>query len=155
MVGAVGPQNMMPQPEAGPGKRAMAVGQQAKLAVAEAKAAGGELPRNAQGMAASAIAKGADAASIFAGLTAPDAPIDDSATGGVDAGGDAVAPDDTVTTPPIVSDPPPEPDAAETATDAATDAGVTAPQPEGSTGIVVDSAGIALDLLDGQTETAG
>lgn len=54
------------------GKRADAPGQQAKAAVAMAREAGVDLPRNAQGVAASAIARGADAASVFAGLMMPD-----------------------------------------------------------------------------------
>lgn len=59
-------------PPAGPGKSGMAVGQIAKQAVAEARASGIDLPSNAQGMAASQIAKGADPASIFAALIAPE-----------------------------------------------------------------------------------
>ncbi|PWJ16988.1 hypothetical protein [Jannaschia seohaensis] len=80
-----------------PGKSAQAVGQMAKVAVAEAKAAGVELPKNAQGLAASSIAGGADPSSVFAALTTPppveegDAPSgdpevvsDDVPTGAVD-----------------------------------------------------------------------
>lgn len=48
------------------GKSAMAPGQQAKAAVSAARAAGVDLPKNAQGLAASQIAKGAEAASVFA-----------------------------------------------------------------------------------------
>lgn len=59
------------------GKSAQAVGQMAKGAVAEAKAAGVELPKNAQGMAASAIAQGADPSSVFAALVTPD-PVSDA-----------------------------------------------------------------------------
>lgn len=59
---------------AGPGKSAMAPGQLAKVAVAEARAAGVEVPKNAQGLAASQIAKGADPASIFAAQIAALAP---------------------------------------------------------------------------------
>ncbi len=44
----------------------MAPGQQAKAAVAAARAAGVDMPANAQGLAASQIAKGADAGSLFA-----------------------------------------------------------------------------------------
>lgn len=51
-----------------PGKSAQSVGHQAKAAVAEAKAAGIDLPKNAQGMAASAIAQGAEPGSVFAAL---------------------------------------------------------------------------------------
>ena len=49
-----------------PGKAAQSVGHIAKAAVAEARAAGVDLPKNAQGMAASAIAQGAEPASVFA-----------------------------------------------------------------------------------------
>lgn len=46
-------------------KRASAVGQQAKAAVSAAREAGLDLPKNAQGLAASQIAKGAEPSSIF------------------------------------------------------------------------------------------
>ncbi len=56
-----------PAPTTAPrGKSAMAPGQQAKAAVAAARAAGVDMPANAQGLAASQIAKGADAGSLFA-----------------------------------------------------------------------------------------
>lgn len=51
-----------------PGKLAQAVGQIAKAAVAEARAAGVDLPKNAQGFAASSIAHGAEASSVFAAM---------------------------------------------------------------------------------------
>ena len=51
-----------------PGKAAQAVGHMAKAAVAEAKSLGVDLPKNAQGMAASAIARGAEASSVFAAI---------------------------------------------------------------------------------------
>ena len=63
-----------------PGKSAQAVGQMAKIAVTEAKAAGVDLPKNAQGMAASAISKGADPSTVFAALATPDPIADDVAT---------------------------------------------------------------------------
>ncbi len=49
-----------------PGNSANAVGQLAKQAVSAAQEAGIALPKNAQGFAASQIARGADAASLFA-----------------------------------------------------------------------------------------
>lgn len=55
-----------------PGKSAQSVGHMAKAAVSEAKAAGLDLPKNAQGFAASAIARGADASTVFAALVVPD-----------------------------------------------------------------------------------
>ena len=54
-----------------PGKSGQAVGQLAKNVVAAAKAAGVDFPSNAQGLAASQIAKGADPASIFAAQVSP------------------------------------------------------------------------------------
>ena len=73
MIGAIGDQAAAySRPSAAdPGKRADAVGQQAKAAVAAARETGLELPKNAQGVAASGIARGADPASIFAALVAP------------------------------------------------------------------------------------
>ena len=74
-----------------PGRSGQSVGHMAKAVVADAKAAGVELPKNAQGLAASAIAKGADPASVFAALVNPDpdepsvsdipAPVPDNTTG--------------------------------------------------------------------------
>lgn len=58
------------------GNSAMAVGQIAKQLVKDAIAAGAELPKNAQGMAASAVARGADPASVFAAQVAEDVPPD-------------------------------------------------------------------------------
>ena len=55
-----------------PGNSANSVGHQAKAAVAAAKEAGIDVPRNAQGMAASAIAQGAEPGSVFAALTVPE-----------------------------------------------------------------------------------
>ena len=59
-----------------PGKSAQSVGHLAKTAVADARAEGAELPRNAQGLAASQIARGADPASIFAGIIAAQMPVE-------------------------------------------------------------------------------
>ena len=61
-----------------PGKSGQSVGHLAKQAVAAARDAGVDLPRNAQGAAASQIAHGADPASIFAALAAP---VDPGETG--------------------------------------------------------------------------
>ena len=61
----------------GPGRSWQSVGHLAKRAVAAAEASGADLPRNARGMAASAIAKGADPASVFAAFVTP---ADDPAT---------------------------------------------------------------------------
>ncbi len=49
----------------GPGKSMQGVGQQAKLAVAGAREAGLEVPANAQGRMASAVARGIDPGSFF------------------------------------------------------------------------------------------
>lgn len=57
----------------GTGKRAEAIGHQAKAAVAAAREAGAEMPKNAQGLAASAVARGMDPASLFAARISEDA----------------------------------------------------------------------------------
>ena len=49
-----------------PGKSAQSIGHQAKAAVEIARANDTELPKNAQGAAASAIARGADPQSVLA-----------------------------------------------------------------------------------------
>ena len=77
----------------GPGKSANAVGQLAKQAVSAAQEAGITLPKNAQGFAASQIARGADPASLFAVQTddvlddAPDMTADEAGAPVVTAGG--------------------------------------------------------------------
>ena len=80
------------------GKSAASVGHLAKAAVAAAQEAGVDLPKNAQGLAASQIAKGADPASLFAAVVSdedptvnPVAPEDETAVP------DDVAPGDEVT----------------------------------------------------------
>ena len=80
----------------GPGKKMDAVGQQAKAAVNAAREAGIELPKNAQGMAASGLARGADPETLFASLVTPEDPT---------VPDDPVVPDD-----PIVPDDPTVPD---------------------------------------------
>ena len=108
------------------GKSAQSVGHMAKAAVAQAAAAGADLPSNAQGLAASQIARGADPASVFAafvpqvdpagdaepvgeGMTPADGAVVDGATpdidvvpptGVTDADGDAVIPGPTQETDP-------------------------------------------------------
>jgi hypothetical protein len=77
-----------------PGGRAGAVGQMAKAAVAEARAAGVDLPGNAQGLAASQIARGADPATVFAALVTP-----------VGDGTDTVESPDAETPAPVDGDP--------------------------------------------------
>ena len=78
MIGATSQSaNMAPQETAGPGKKMQSVGHLAKRAVAAAMEAGIDLPKNAQGMAASAIAKGADPASVFDALVQPEDPVAD------------------------------------------------------------------------------
>ena len=85
MIGAIGDQaSAYARPSAADaGRRGEAVGQQAKAAVSAARDAGAELPKNAQGLAASGIARGADPASIFAALVTEVAPAD----AGRDVGG--------------------------------------------------------------------
>jgi len=86
MIGAIGDQAAAYTRPSGAdaGRRGEAVGQQAKAAVSAAREAGAELPKNAQGLAASGIARGADPASIFAALVSEVAPTDASGdVGGV------------------------------------------------------------------------
>ena len=81
------------------GKSAQSAGHLAKAAVAEARAAGAELPKNAQGMAASQIAHGADPGSVFAGIIAAQMQVEpvetsaDQAAAAYDAATDATATD--------------------------------------------------------------
>ena len=63
--------------------RGAAVGQQAKAAVAAAREGGLDLPKDAQGIAASAIAHGAVPESVFSALVSPPADESDGSTGGV------------------------------------------------------------------------
>ncbi len=116
-----------------PGNKQNSVGHRAKAAVVAAREAGLDLPKNAQGFAASAIAKGADSASVFQSLIVSDDPpvSDEVPTEVID---DLVPPDDPAPVPgnvgeevrvaeakpaltvdpPIVSDEPPAPDIAVT-----------------------------------------
>ncbi len=64
------PSSETPVASVGLKPKATPVGQAAKTAVAGARAAGVDLPKNAQGKAASAIAQGAEPASVFAAQTA-------------------------------------------------------------------------------------
>lgn len=92
----------------GPGKKMDAVGQQAKAAVSAAREAGIELPKNAQGMAASGLARGADPETLFASLVTPEEPtIPDDPT----VPDTPVVPDDpTMPVDPVVPDDPALPD---------------------------------------------
>ena len=80
------------------GKSAEAAGQRARAVVEEARASGADLPKNAQGIAASGLARGATAESLFAALVnapvgEPDSPVtgEGGDTAPVDgAGGDGV-----------------------------------------------------------------
>ena len=87
MMGPVGIDAAMPRggPDQadGPGKKMQAVGQKAKMAVAMAREAGIDLPKNAQGIAASGLARGADPESLFASLVEPD-PVDPDPVGDPD-----------------------------------------------------------------------
>ncbi len=85
MIGAIGQTAAMTgAQDRGAAHKAQAVGHQAKAAVIAAREAGADLPKNAQGMAASEIAKGADPESIFAALvTQNEVPADDSVEGDV------------------------------------------------------------------------
>lgn len=90
------PEARAPLPEAvGPSNRVNAVGQLARTAVQDARESGIDLPKNAQGHAASRIARGADPESVFSALVADAAPPEDGAEGAEEAAdapdGDAVA----------------------------------------------------------------
>jgi hypothetical protein len=94
----------------GPGNSAEAPGQQAKAAVAQARADGIDLPSNAQGVAASQIARGADPASVFAALNPP--PVEDPppvADAPVVDGPDAIAPEPNLTPTDVAGDAPDAP----------------------------------------------
>lgn len=95
------------------GKSAQSVGHRAKAAVSAAREAGAVLPSNAQGMAASAVARGMDPAALFAALipppleppaepvptdtpdAAPPTPEDGYASAGAVIGGGGASPEET------------------------------------------------------------
>ncbi len=70
-AGLAGLQRPAPRLAEGAGQAGNAPGQQAKEAVRTAREAGAELPKNAQGVASSAIARGAEPSSVFAALVPP------------------------------------------------------------------------------------
>ena len=81
-----------------PGNKQNSVGHRAKAAVVAARDAGLDLPKNAQGFAASAIAKGADSASVFQSLiVSDDPPVSDEVP--TDVIVDLVPPDDPAPVP--------------------------------------------------------
>ena len=128
---------MMHQDVAGPGKKMNSVGHQAKAAVQAAQEAGADMPKNAQGLAASAIAKGADPASVFAGMIVPDDPVDvPTEDGTLDQ---AVVDSKS----PPVQDLPPMPEEGDMVV-------TDGPMPDGGTSVpeTVSGAAIALDLLE-------
>lgn len=156
MIGAIGDQAAMATRggSAEQGRRAEAVGQQAKAAVAAAREAGAELPKNAQGLAASGIARGAEPASIFAALVSPvgepdstgdvggvpTTPTDDGS--GAPVGGDVVV--DGEGAPPAPIAPPPADLVAEDETpadDAPVQVVVSQPA------LSVDDGAVAVELL--------
>ena len=78
-IGTTTPKAIAPSPEAAPlrpGKSASAVGQMAKQAVAAAREAGLDVPKNAQGLAASQIAQGASPESIFSAQVGDGSDVD-------------------------------------------------------------------------------
>lgn len=76
----------MEMPGARGAGREGAPGQVAKMAVKMAAEAGAELPPNAKGLAASAIAKGADPESVFAAMIPPAEPAPEPAPDTGDGG---------------------------------------------------------------------
>ena len=67
------------------------IGHQAKAAVVAAREAGADLPKNAQGLAASGLAHGADAEALFASLIISDTPLDDAPGPDAPSGGENIA----------------------------------------------------------------
>ncbi|WP_295312946.1 hypothetical protein [Roseobacter sp.] len=133
-------------PVPGPGK-STAPGQLAKIAVAEARAAGVELPSNAQGLAASQIAKGADPSALFTLQTTQDAASTDGTqapgtAGETPASGGTPATDDGASVPAG-----PEQAAAETAETAMAAALAYQTSAALLAGSGDSSAQVALDLL--------
>ena len=91
-----------------------APGQMARAVVSEARATGADLAANAKGLAASAIARGQDAASLFALRVDPPPPANDAGPDGTPAAGDVgqpgtdVAPDSPVIDLDVPGEGPPE-----------------------------------------------
>ena len=74
------PEARAPLPQhVGPSNRVNGVGQMARAAAQDARENGLDLPKNAQGHAASQIARGADPESVFSALVADTTPADDGA----------------------------------------------------------------------------
>lgn len=96
----------IPATETRPGRSSQAVGHMAKAAVAAAQAAGIELPRNAQGRAASAIAHGADAETLFGLQTDPPAEATDA--GDADTGTQDTSADGAINPTPVPQSEPPQ-----------------------------------------------
>ena len=173
MIGAIGDQAAaFSKPSAADaGRRGDAVGQQAKAAVSAARDAGAELPKNAQGLAASGIARGAEPASIFAALVTSVAPADASgdvggalttAPGGDlgagvvdDAGGDGGgdvpvdtgAPLDAAPSAPLAPPPPSGADEGVAEADPTDEAGEVVQVAVSQSALSVDDGAIALELL--------
>ncbi len=167
MIGAIGePAAAYARPGgAEAGKRGDAVGQQAKASVAAAREAGAELPKNAQGIAASGIARGADPASIFAALITPVAEGDGTGdvggvltTDGLDDLGGTVPLDSGEgaidAAPPAPLAPPPPPTSGDDVTEAgdgdadgARDIAPTVQVAVSDAAFSVDDGAIALELL--------
>ena len=85
MIGSVGNQALAAQSAEArvAGKNAQAVGQQAKAIVAIARELGADMPKNAQGLAASTVARGIDPASLFAARVAEPESAGDTVAPGV------------------------------------------------------------------------
>lgn len=154
MIGGVGQaggemmrRDMTTEGATGPGKKMMSIGHLAKAAVTAARDAGAELPKNAQGVAASGLARSADPETLFASLIAPEDPVDPAPEV-------PVVPDD-----PVVEDAAPDGEAATTLAkdmavpvqdappeldDAGTFLGTAQPQ---DSGLTVSAEDIALQLL--------
>lgn len=162
MIGAIGDQaaSYARPSAADAGRRADAVGQQAKASVSAAREAGAELPKNAQGLAASGIARGADPASIFAALVTEIAPsdaggdvggvpttaVDDP---GVTAGaGSGDVPVEATPSAPVAPLPPSVADEEATDTTSVDDAGEVMQVAVSDSALSVDDGAVALELLN-------
>ncbi len=161
MIGAIGDQAAAYARPSGAeaGRRGEAVGQQAKAAVAAAREAGAELPKNAQGLAASGIARGADPASIFAALVTEVAPSDAGGdVGGVpttavdDPGvtseaGSVDVPVDAAPSAPIAPLPPSVVEGEASETPSVDDVGEVVQVAVSESALSVDDGAVALELL--------
>ncbi|MGR3291193.1 MAG: hypothetical protein ACU0C9_08365 [Paracoccaceae bacterium] len=126
------PQAPPPSETNRPGNSAQSVGHRAKAAIAAAHDSGVEVPKNAQGVAASQIASGADPATLFAAISKDEPEAPDIGPQGADEPVETLAQSE-------------QPAAAAPLPDKTVD---SSPPPDPATQIVTD-AEAALELLTG------